>query len=296
MLVVITIPAYNEGKTIGNIVREIRRVMDESAYSFKYKVLVADDGSQDDTAEAARKAGAIIVSHPRNFGLAETFRTEVKKSLDLGADIVVHIDADGQYLPKEIPLLINEVQKGNDLVLGSRFKGTIEYMPLTKRLGNRAFSKTLTHITGIPISDGQTGFRAFTNEVARKITIISNHTYTQEQIIKAVREKFRIKEVPVYFAKRKDKSRLISNPFGYAIRAWINIIRIYRDYQPLRFFGIFGGLFFFLGFLLGLYLVYIQFFGEGVNRHFGLMMLDILILSIGFQIVIFGFLADMQKK
>ena len=296
MLVIITIPAYNEGKTLGGVIKDIQKVMDASKYSFKYKVLVVDDGSTDNTAELARKAGAAVHSHPRNAGLAETFRTEIRRSLDLGADIIVHIDADGQYLPKEIPLLIREVQAGNDLVLGSRFKGTIEYMPLIKRWGNKAFSRVISRITGVEISDGQTGFRAFTKEVAKRIAIISSHTYTQEQIIKAVRENFRVKEVPVYFAKRDGKSRLISNPLGYATKAWINIVRIYRDYAPLRFFGIAGGAVFFLGFLLGLYLVYIQLFGEGVNRHFGLMMLDILILSIGFQLIIFGFLADMQKR
>jgi glycosyltransferase involved in cell wall biosynthesis len=296
MMIVITIPAYNEGKTLGKVVRDIRKVMDSSSYDYRYKVVVVDDGSSDDTSEIARKAGAIVFSHPRNCGLAETFRTEVKKSLEMGADIIVHIDADGQYLPKEIPLLIKEVQKGNDLVLGSRFKGKIEHMPIVKRLGNKAFSKVISQITGVDISDGQTGFRAFTKEVAKSITIISSHTYTQEQIIKAVRQKFRIKEVPVYFAKRDGKSRLISNPFGYATRAWINIIRIYRDYEPLKFFGLVGSFIFFLGFLLGLYLVWIQFFGDGVNRHFGLMMLDVLVLSLGFQVIIFGFLSDMMKK
>jgi glycosyltransferase involved in cell wall biosynthesis len=296
MLAVITIPAFNEGKTLGKVVRDIRKVMDSSAYNFRYKVLVVDDGSADDTAEVARKAGAIVVSHPRNYGLAEAFRTEVRKSLDLGADIIVHIDADGQYLPKEIPLLVKEVLKGHDLVLGSRFKGTIEQMPLLKRIGNRAFSRVISQVTGMDITDGQTGFRAFTKEVARKITIISNHTYTQEQIIKAVREKFKIKEVPVYFARRDGRSRLISNPFEYAIKAWISIIRIYRDYEPLKFFGIVGTIIFSLGLMLGSYLVWIQFFGEGVNRHFGLMMLDVLILSIGFQVIIFGFLSDMLKK
>ena len=188
------------------------------------------------------------------------------------------------------------MQAGNDLVLGSRFRGTIEHMPLIKRWGNKAFSRVISRITGVEISDGQTGFRAFTKEVAKRIVIISSHTYTQEQIIKAVREKFRIKEVPVYFARREGKSRLINNPLEYAAKAWISILRIYRDYEPLRFFGMTGGTIFSLGFLLGLYLVYIQIFGEGVNRHLGLMMLDVLILSIGFQLIIFGFLADMQKR
>ncbi len=296
MMIIITIPAYNEAKTLGKVIGDIRKTMDSSAYNYRYKVVVVDDGSSDNTPEVARKSGAIVFSHPRNYGLAETFRTEVKKSLELGADIIVHIDADGQYLPKEIPLLIKEVQKGTDLVLGSRFKGTIEHMPLLKRIGNKAFSKVISQITGVPISDGQTGFRAFTKEVAERIVIISNHTYTQEQIIKAVREKFKIKEAGVYFAKRDGKSRLISNPLGYAARAWINIIRIYRDYEPLKFFGVVGSGVFLMGILLGGYLVYVQFFGEGVNRHFGLMMLDILILSLGFQVIIFGFLSDMLKK
>lgn len=294
MKIVVTIPAYNEEITIGKLINNIHEVMKSNRYN--YKIIVADDGSKDKTGEIAKKLGALVYSHPKNYGLAETFKTEIKKSLALKPDIIVHIDADVQYQPKEIPKLINEVKKGYDLVLGSRFKGKIESMSLIKRLGNKAFSKAISQITNVKISDAQTGFRAFTKEVAENIKITSNHTYTQEQIIRAVREKFRIKEVPVYFARRKDKSRLISNPFGYAIRAWIDLIRIYRDYEPLKFFGLIGGFMFSLGFLLGLYLVYIQFFGEGVNRHFGLMMLDILILSIGLQIIIFGFIADMLRK
>ena len=294
MLVIVTIPAFNEEKTIGTVIGNINNVMRKNRYS--YKILVVDDGSKDNTAMISKKSGAIVYSHPKNYGLAETFNTEVEKSLQLGAEIIVHIDADTQYQPKEIPLLINEVKNGYDLVLGSRFKGRIESMPLVKKIGNKAFSRVISNIIGMRISDAQTGFRAFTKEVARKIKITSDHTYTQEQIIRAAKEKFRIKEIPIYFAKRNDKSRLISNPIEYAVKAWINIIRIYRDYKPLKFFGVIGALVFSAGFVLGLYLSYVQLFGEGVNRHLGLMMLDILILSIGLQIIVFGFISDMLKK
>jgi len=294
MLLIVSIPAYNESVTIGRLIGNIHSVMKKNKYN--YKILVVDDGSKDNTAEEAKKAGAVVYSHPKNYGLAETFSTEMEKALKLGGDAIVHIDADVQYKPEEIPRLVKEIEKGYDLVLGSRFKGIIESMPFVKRLGNKAFSKVISGIVGIKISDAQTGFRAFTKEVAEKIKITSGYTYTQEQIIRAVRGKFRIKEVPVYFAKRADKSRLISSPLRYATRAWISIIRIYRDYEPLKFFGIIGSSIFFSGFVLGLYLTYIQIFGEGVNRHLGLMMLDILILSIGLQIVIFGFIADMLKK
>lgn len=294
MEVVVTVPAFNEEKTIGKVIAEIRKTLAKERYG--YKVLVVDDGSTDKTAEVARKAGAVVYSLPKNYGLAEAFKAETAKSLELKADVIVHIDADSQYLPSEIPKLINEVKKGYDLVLGSRFKGTIEEMPLVKRLGNIAFSKVVSQITGLKISDAQTGFRVFTRKVAEEIPIRSNHTYTQEQLIRAVKKKFRIKEVPIYFAKRNGKSRLISNPFGYAIRAWINIIRIYRDYEPLKFFGIVGTMILLVGFVLGLWLVYFQLFGGGAFRHMGLMMLDILIITIGLQIVIFGFIADMLRK
>ena len=294
MKIVVTIPAYNEEKTIGIVIDKIKEVMESNSYN--YEILVVDDGSKDNIAEVAKNAGAVVYSHPRNYGLAETFKTEIKKSLKMGADIIVHIDADNQYQPVEIPKLVKEINKGYDMVLGSRFNGTIESMPIIKRLGNKAFSKVISNISGIKISDAQTGFRAFTREVAEKIKITSNHTYTQEQIIRAVMEKFKIKEVPIYFAKRDGKSRLMSNPFGYAIRAFINLIRVYRDFEPLKFFGIVGSIILFIGFLMGLYLVYFQFFGNGAFRHLGLMMLDVLILSIGLQIIIFGFVADMLKK
>lgn len=292
MQIVVTIPAYNEGKTIGTLIRNIHKVMKVRGY--KYKVLVIDDGSSDKTSKIANNSKAIVYSHPKNYGLAETFRTEIEKSLELGADVIVHIDADMQYLPEEIPKLIAEIENGYDLVLGSRFMGKIEHMPLINRIGNIAFSKVVSQIAEMKISDAQTGFRAFTKDFAKKIIVRSDHTYTQEQIIRAVKNKFKIKEIPIYFAKRKGRSRLISNPFSYALRAWINILRIYRDYKPLRFFGIIGTFIFSTGALIGLYMIYLH-FTTGISGHFALLMLDIIILSIGFQLLTFALLADMLK-
>ncbi len=293
MKIVVTIPAFNEENSIGIVVNRIKQVMGENDYNFE--IVVVDDGSRDKTVDMAKRAGAIVYSHPRNYGLAETFKTEIKRCLELDADIIVHIDADGQYQAKEIPLLVKEVQKGYDLVLGSRFNGKIEKMSFIKRLGNKAFSKVVSRVSRMKISDSQTGFRAFTRDVARKVKIISNHTYTQEQIIRAVKQKFKIKEVPIFFAKREGKSKLISNPFEYAAKAWINIFRIYRDYEPLKFFGLLGLSVFSIGFIIGLYLVFLH-FTSGIFGHFPLIMLDVLILSLGLQIIIFGFLADMYRR
>jgi len=292
MKVIVTIPAFNEEKNIKPVIAGIKKVMDSGKYS--YKILVADDGSTDKTAAVAKSSGAVVYSHPKNYGLAETFRTEIKKSLEMGADIIIHIDADGQYDAGEAPKLLKEIKNGNDLVLGSRFAGRIESMPFVNRIGNIAFSKAISHIAGIKVSDAQTGFRAFNRKVA-ELPIISKHTYTQEQIIRAVKAKLKVREVPIYFAKRDGKSRLISNPFEYAVKAWINLMRIYRDYEPLKFFGVIGGAIFLAGFLIGMYLLYL-FLTTGIVGHLPLVMLDVLVLSFGLQILLFGFLADMQGK
>ncbi len=295
MDVIITIPAYNEAKTISDVIKGIREVMDKTSYS--YKVLVVDDGSTDKTAEVAKAAGAIVYSHPMNYGLIEAFRTEMDRCLETDARIIVHTDADGQYLAKEIPKLIKKVEEGYDLVLGSRFKGKIEQMGLIKRYGNMAFSRAISNVAKMKISDAQTGFRAFTREVAEKVKMISNYTYTQEQIIRAVRMKFAVTEIPVYFAKRggKTKSRLMKGPFHYALRAGVNLIRVYRDYEPIKLFGVIGATFFSLGFALGAYLVYL-FLKVGSIQKTPSVILSVMLMMTGIQIIIFGLLADMNRK
>lgn len=292
MKVIITIPAYNEERTITHVIKEIKEVMSNTCYD--YEIHVQNDGSRDNTAELAKKAGAIVHSNPRNLGLAETFQAELKNCIKLGADIIVHTDADGQYLPQNIPKLIQKVEEGYDLVLGSRFKGKIRGMPFTKKLGNIVFSKVISSLTKIKITDSTTGFRAFTKGVAENIEFINTFTYTQEQIIKAAKQRFKVTEIPIETRKTRD-SRLFKNPLEYAIKAWINILRIYRDYDPLKFFGFLGFIFLTLGLLIGLYFVYLHITG-GIVGHLGLMILMLLLIINGIQIIIFGFFADMKKK
>lgn len=296
MRVAITIPAYNEEKTIGSVIGKTKSAM--SGTSHKFRIFVVDDGSTDGTAKAARNAGARVFSHPYNYGLAETYRTEIRNALRYRPDAIVHIDADGQYMPDEIQRLLEPIMKKRaDLVLGSRFMGTIEHMPITKRLGNKAFSYMISKIIRLKVTDCQTGFRAFTREFAQKVNIISTHTYTQEMIIRCIKEKFRIAEVPVHFAKRKDgKSKLVSSSLSYAAKAWLNILRIYRDYEPLKFFGGIGTALLMFGAALGFFFLYLQLIGVGVgSRHTGLLFLMMMLLFSGLQIVLFGFLADKER-
>ncbi len=255
MKVLVSIPAFNEEKNIAYVIKDVRKVLSDANYNFSIQIV--DDGSTDKTKEIAEKEGAHVISHLRNKGLAKTFQTEMKEALKHNPDIIVHIDADRQYDAKEIISLINEINKGYDLVLGSRFKGYIEKMPIIKKIGNKLFSFLVSQLAGIKITDSQTGFRAFTPEVAQYIKINSSYTYTQEQLLRAINMKFKIKEIPIQFYSRKDNttSRLMCNPFQYAGSAGINVMRIYRDLRPLTFFGIAGVLMIIPGILIGLYFI-----------------------------------------
>jgi len=283
--VIITIQAYNEEDSIGKTIDEIKSVVD-------YPILVLNDGSTDRTVEIAKLYGAKVISNKRNLGLAQTFKNEMKECVNY--NIIVHTDADGQYPAKYIPQMINKVKEGYDLVLGSRFgKGNYGNSSLMKKLGNRAFAKVFSKLLKTKLTDTTTGFRAFTKEVA-ELPLINTFTYTQEQLIRVGKAKMKIAEVPIN-TNRTRPSKLFKNPFDYAIKAWINIFRIYRDFEPLKFFGKIGMSCIIFGVMIGLVIVYnvIRFDSAGgVPR----IILSMMLILVGIQIILFGFLADMQKE
>lgn len=294
MKVAITIPAYNEEKTIGKVIDEIRMVMEKTKYN--YFIHVLDDGSKDNTVKIAKSHKAIVNSNPRNLGLIKTFQNELEICIKLGADVIVHTDADGQYPSSEIPNLLKKIEQGYDLVTGSRFKKSTKHMKFAKRIGNIAFAKAISKLVGAKITDSTTGFRAFTKEVASEIKFINNFTYTQEQLIRAGRQKFKVIEIPINSRKTRD-SRLFGSAFEYAVKAWINIFRIYRDYNPIKFFGSIGLGSIFIGFLIGLAVIVLSFANIiRLDSHIPSLLLSILFGMIGLQILLFGFLADMMKQ
>lgn len=290
MYVVVTIPAYNEEKTIAAVVAEVQYALKKTHY--KYKVLVVDDGSTDATAKIAQDAGAVVVKK-RHSGLLETFKREMEECARLKADVIVHTDADGQYPAQFIPELLHEIERGADIVLGSRFSGMGIQMPLIKKIGNRAFAYVLSRLCHTNITDSTTGFRAFTREVAQELSYSTGFTYTHEQLIRAARLGFKIVEIPIETRKTR-ASRLMKGPFDYAVKAWINLFRIYRDYQPLAFFGKVGLLFILCGVLLSMYITY-SFLVTGLVGGLPRVVLATLMILTGIQIVLFGFLADMRR-
>ncbi|WP_455277751.1 glycosyltransferase family 2 protein [[Eubacterium] cellulosolvens] len=293
MRLVVTIPAYNEEKTIGKVIKKISRTICDEV-----KIIVIDDGSKDDTIKVAKTSGAdVIHSFGTNRGLAQTFKKGLDLAIGLSADLIVNIDADAQYDPKEIPKLIQPIIEDEaDIVLGSRFKGKIEYMSKKRKIGNLLATKVTSFLSGINISDAQTGFRALAKEAALRLCIISEYTYTQEMIIQAVHKGMRIIEVPCTFKKRKGSSRLISGLFSYARRAGMTIIRTYMDYKPLRVFLFIGASISLLGLLIG-FRVLIHFLMTGtVTPFIPSAILTAVLLIVGFQIITLGLIADMVSR
>jgi glycosyltransferase involved in cell wall biosynthesis len=221
----VVIPARNEEKTIGKVIKNIPKIPFFSVSC----LVVIDNNTTDNTASAATKADARVINTESRKGLAEAFRTGLKAAVKQNADIVVTIDADAQYLAEDIPRIIAPIlTQRADIVLGSRFAGRIECMPLIKKLGNILFTWITRRLVNVPITDAQTGFRAMTKEVAKELRIASDYTYTQEMIIDAAFKGFKIVEIPVFFARRQHgKSRLIPNVYMYMIRVMKTIIRYY---------------------------------------------------------------------
>ncbi|MBS7623090.1 glycosyltransferase family 2 protein [Candidatus Bathyarchaeota archaeon] len=214
MRVVCVVPAYNEETTIGSVVKRAR---DHAS-----AVLVVDDGSTDMTSRIAREAGGKVVTHIARLGVGAALSTGLSLALRDGAEIIVTLDADGQHDPDEIPNVIAPLlEKKADLVIGSRLQAENSQMPLYKKLGNKILSRLTSLACGTRVTDSQSGFRAFTREVAETIRYRStDYGWASEMLILLSRRGVRMVDVPVkavYFKKRvrgagiKDAVKILYN-------------------------------------------------------------------------------------
>jgi glycosyltransferase involved in cell wall biosynthesis len=293
MKLVVMIPAYNEEETIGEVIRGIPRDMDAEV-----QVLVIDDGSTDNTRSVAMGAGADkVVSHRDNNGVGVAFRTGIEAALDMGADIIVNIDADGQFDPADIPRLIKPIV-GNevDMVTGSRFldRNLEQEIPRIKRFGNRVFTGLINRLTGNNFTDTQCGFRAYSKEAALRLNLFGDFTYTQEVFIDLVTKGMKIGEVPLQ-ARYKGirRSRVASSIPAYTWRALFIIIRTIRDSRPLAFFGTIGFVSFFTGGVLELVLLIRLLLIHRIYPFMALVWVGLVFIILGFLLIILALIADL---
>jgi len=212
-VVSVVIPAYNEEKTIGNVIEETIQIMD--SLGLPYEIIVVDDGSTDRTKEEASRYKATVLSNGRNRGKGYALRKGFQHAQ---GDIIVTIDADGSHKPKEIPDLINPLFNGADIVAGSRFLGDgRNHTSKLHILGNHLINMTIMVLTRKIITDSQTGLRAFKKEFLQKISLESyGYEIETEITVKSLKNGFKLKEVPVSCEKRRysiSKLRILSDGF-----------------------------------------------------------------------------------
>lgn len=297
MKIVVIIPALNESKTIESVIAGIPPLDGVDCVD----TIVVDDGSRDDTAAVARAAGAIVVSHPVNRGVGAAFRTGTEAALAHGADIIVNIDADGQFNPGDIPALIAPILQGEaDCVTCTRFrdKQMTSSMPPIKQFGNRLAVWVVNMVTGLRLSDVTCGFRAFTREAALRLTLFGEFTYTQESLIEMAAKRLRIAEVPlaVRGAREHGRSRVVHSISGYVLRSGLIMLRAARDVKPMRFFGTIGLAVLLVGLALGTIVVVHWLFTGKTSPYTQLLVGSAIGLILGFLLLVLALIADMLGR
>lgn len=235
----VMLPALNEERTIEDVIENIPRRMPGIG---RVDVLVVDDGSSDETARLAQRAGALVLRHAQTDGVGAAFQTALLYGIDHGADLIATIDSDGQFDPADIPQLIAPVVAGEaDFTTASRFMdpSLVPEMPWIKRWGNRMMSRLVSGLAGQKFYDVSCGMRCYSRQAALRLYPLARFTYTQEAILNLAFKRQRIVEVPIRVrgVRRFGTSRVANNLWRYAIRSARIVFSCYRDYHPLRFFG-----------------------------------------------------------
>lgn len=215
MRIIAVIPAYNEEKTIAEVLANTRSFVDE--------IIVVNDGSNDRTAEIARAHSVRVVSHVINRGLGASIGTGFEMAKMLKADVVVTLDADGQHDPSEISILIKAIKTGADVVIGSRMISK-SGMPWYRRVANTLGNLVTFFLFGAYVTDSQSGFRAFTVYAIKQIEIQTNRMeISSELIAEAKRHKLTLVEVPIK-AIYTDYSLSKGQSFAVGLKTLIKLV------------------------------------------------------------------------
>jgi glycosyltransferase involved in cell wall biosynthesis len=204
------IPAYQDEKHIGDIVRRTREQLDH--------VLVVDDGSSDQTGQRARDAGAEVIVHNQNRGKGDAIKTGLERCLDREDTWVILLDSDGQHLPEEIDRFLKAAASATrpTFFLGNRMSNA-SAMPFIRRVVNRYMSKRISQVCGQQIPDTQCGFRMLDRHLIPELLGGGDRfDYDTEVLIIASRKGYHIESVPITTVYSDQVSKI--RPLRDAIR------------------------------------------------------------------------------
>jgi len=296
MKLLIYLPALNEAKSIQRVLASLPRSLDEIEH---IEYLVVDDGSTDETARLAGEAGAHVISHGRNRGVGAAFHSALKFSLENGIDLLIGMDADGQFSPTDIPALIQPILEGRaEMVMGNRFtEGLPQHMSRVKYWGNQRMANLIHYIIGYNFQDVSCGFRAYSREALLRLNLFGEFTYTHETILSLLYQGQRVLECPIqvkYYPERK--SRVAGSLYLYAAQTSKILFRVMLDYHPMRMLGLASAILGFIGigfifFMLGHYIL------SGTYtpyKSFGFIGLGFFLF--GALVLLIAFVADMLNR
>jgi glycosyltransferase involved in cell wall biosynthesis len=244
--IVAIIPAYNEERYIGSVVLKAREYADV--------VLVVDDGSADRTAAIAGLAGAQVMHHPTNQGKGRALNTGFGAARTLRPRAIVILDGDGQHLPEEVPSVLAPILAGEaDIVIGSRYLREPCRVPRHRVWGHRAANLLTDLISGMAVSDSQSGFRAFSPRAVAAISFSSSGFSVESEMQFLARDHgLRVVEVPITADYTERPKRSVMN---HGLKVLNGVLRLVGQYRPLLFFGLPGLAFLLTGLGCGVYVV-----------------------------------------
>jgi glycosyltransferase involved in cell wall biosynthesis len=200
MLLSIIIPVYNEELTVGNVIDRVKNVMQKTG--LKHEIIVVDDCSYDKSLEVAKKHNAKIYPLKEHLGKGYALRAGFAKAK---GDIIITIDSDGSHRPEELPRVLAPIlQDKADLVIGSRYLN--QKNVASRKLnafGVQIFNILIQLLTGVAITDSQSGYRAMKREVLKNQKLKSGgYEIESEMLVKTAKKGFRVTEVPISFQQR----------------------------------------------------------------------------------------------
>jgi glycosyltransferase involved in cell wall biosynthesis len=243
--ITVIIPVYREEKVIGGVIEKVRRIMDATGQS--HEIIVVDDGSDDETAAAANKAGARVISHPYNIGNGAAVKTGIRQSK---GKILIMMDGDGQHNPEDIPRLLAKVDQ-YDMVVGARTDDSESH--LHRDMANGFYNLFASYICKRKIPDLTSGFRAIKAHIARQFVSLLPNTFSYPTTITmaVLRSGYSLTYVPIKANRRVGKSKIKLIRDGS--RFFLIIVKIATLFSPMRVFLPVSAVMFFTGIGYGVF-------------------------------------------